>query len=188
MIITQVANTLTLTSTADAGFRYIHAIQKISVTETTLVSEEFTDSVSTFILTSDGYYNIIEIKLTTTPGDYYYITGDTAYSTTAVEITVEDLLDVTVSGTNIVRVDEDLFNKYNTNLYYINLLKSKFSRTICSCSCISKADKLTIDTLTMGLTLIDSLVNGDQFYEAQRIIEHLGVCNSLITSNCNCDG
>lgn len=188
MTITQINNTITLTSTASVGFRYIHTVQKVTLTETTLISEVFTDGVSTFVLPSDGYYIITEIKLTTTPGDYYYITGDIVFSTVATEISVEDLLEVDITNTNIERVDEDWFNKYNTNLYYINLIKSKFTRTICSCSCLSRTDKLTLDTLMMGLTLIESLVINEQFNEANRIIEQLGVCNNLITSNCNCDG
>jgi len=190
MNIIQTANVLTLTSSAESGFRYIHTIQKISIAETTLENEIFTDSISSYTMPSDGYYIITEIKLTTIPGQYYYITGDTVYSSLGVEISIEDLLLLDVSGTNIVRIDTDLLNKYNTDLYYINLIKNKFLKTICACDCISKSDKLTIDTLTMGLALIENLVLNLQFYEAQRIIEHLGICNNLIVSNpnCNCNG
>src|SRR3972149_5551465 len=116
MTITQVNNTITLTSAASVGFRYIHTVQKVTLTETTLISEVFTDDVSTFVLPSDGSYIVTEIKLTTVPGEYYYITGDVVYTAADVEITVEDLLEVDITNTNIERVDEDWFNKYNTNL------------------------------------------------------------------------
>lgn len=190
MNITQTENVLTLTSPVESGFRYIHTIQKVTITETTLVNKVFTDSISSYTMPSDGYYIITEIKLTTTPGQYYYIVGDIVYSSLGVEISVENLLAISVSGTNILRIDTDLLNKYNTNLYYVNLIKNKFLKIICTCDCISKSDKLTIDTLTMGLVLIENLVLNLQFYEAQRIIENLGICNNLIVSNpnCNCNG
>lgn len=184
MTITQTGNTVSITSTPQAGYRFIHAIQKVTSTVTTLVNDTFTDSASSFTLESDGYYIISETKLTTTPGAYYYISGDTVYSSVGVEITVEDLLEEELEQTTFV----NHFSRYNVNEYYINLLKSKFLNNICACNCISTSEKLTIDMLTMGITLIDSLVIDEQFYEAERIVEQLGTCTNTITPSCNCNG
>lgn len=46
-----------------------------------------------------------------------------------------------------------------------------------------------IDTLTMGLALIEELNVYAQYYESQRIMEQLNKCiGNIDATNCNCNG
>lgn len=181
--------TITLTSTIASGYEYIHTVQKVSTTETTFENSEITDSTSTYNLTSDGYYILSEIKLPNVETvDNYYILDDVIYDPDGAEITAEELLEVDTTDTNITREDNDYFLYYYLETYYINLIKDKFMKGICSCNCVSSNDltKTTIDTLTMGLDVVKILLEYLQYYEAQRMIEQLSVCSGEINVNCNC--
>ena len=188
MQISTTKNTVNLVSTITSGYKYIHVIEKVTTTEVTLENSEFTESSSSYDLLTDGYYNIIEIKL---PDSYsegiYYIDGETIYSPVGV-ITLEELLEVDVEGTNILREDNDYFLYYFLETYYIDLIQSKFLKSICTCSCVNSQDRVTIDTLTMGLELIKKLVEYLQYMEAERMIEQLSTCSGIINTNCNCNG
>lgn len=103
-------------------------------------------------------------------------------------ISAETLLATSTDLTNIIRTDENWITMYILDDYYIRLLKSKYLHNICNCGCgcIDKIDKVRLDTLTMGLDLIEALEAKNQYYEIQRIVEKLMVCFGLIDSNCNC--
>ena len=188
MNITQSQNIITITGTVTADYDYIHVIQQATIADTTSILESITNSISTKSLLADGYYQITEIKLPTTPGEYYYTNGTIVYDPNGDAISIANLLLVNPIGTNIVREDTDFITVYLLNTYYINLLKTKFLNGISGCECINKSEKLTIDFLTMGLYLIESLVIAEQYNECQRIIEQLGICSGVVTPNCNCNG
>lgn len=188
MNISQVDNTLNISSTAYSGYTYIHAIQSVTINEVILVNDVFTTAASSYNFLTDGYFIIIEIKLPTTPGEYYYISDEIIYNPEGEEITVEQLLDIDVTDTNISRVDEDYTTIYYLNDYYLALLRSKYLKNICNCGCgcIDKQDKVRLDTLTMGLDLIEALIGKAQYYEVQRIVEKLMICFGIVENNCNC--
>jgi len=189
MNISQTNNTLVLTSLLSAGYSFVHAIIKIGLTEDELVFSNITNSESSFDLETDAYFNVVEIKLPTTSGAGYYISGNVIYDPLDQVVTVEELLATDTAGTNIERDDNDLISTYFLNTYYINLIKSKFLKDICNCACLDKSSKLMIDTLTMGLTLIDKLEENMLFNEANRIINQLSVCTNITPkSDCNCYG
>lgn len=182
-------NKITLVSPVASGYAYVHTIQKVTTMEVTLEESFITESISSYELSTDGYYIVSEIKLpdSVSVGNYY-ISGESIYDTTGTEITVQELLDTDTTGTNIIREDNDYFTYYFLELYYINLIKDKFMKGICSCNCNNgkSSEKLTIDTLTMGLEVIKILVEYLQYLEAERIIEQLSVCSGQINVNCNC--
>jgi hypothetical protein len=71
--------------------------------------------------------------------------------------------------------------------YYEELLKATFLKDMCNCNCRAPG-KVELPTLTMGIDLIDLLIETGQFYEAQRIIEKLTTCIGITELNCRCNG
>lgn len=189
MNITNNNNTLLLSSTIDVGFKYIHSVIKVNIEDEELVFESITDSESSFVLSTDGYYKITEIKLPTTTGGGYYISGETIYNPSSQVILVEDLLLVDPIGTNIIRTDYNHIFIYFLNKYYTDLLNSQLLKQLkCGCQSVNKTDKTTIDILTMGLILIEKLIENLMFYEANRIIYKLSLCSNMVNyPNCNCN-
>lgn len=188
MNITQTGAKLSIISTESVGYRYVHVVQDVTIAATTIVSDEYTDSISYYTLPTDGYYIVTEMKIPTTPGDYYYIVDDVVFNADDQAITISALMEVDTIGTSIVRVDEDYISMYHLEAYYLSLLKSKYLANICNCGCgcIDKQDKIKLDTLTMGLDLIEALLAKVQYHEVQRIVEKLSVCFGLMIKNCNC--
>lgn len=191
MNITQDEGTLSMISQEASGYGFIHVIQNVRVdSETFIASDEFTTSTSYYTLTEDGYFIITEIKLPITAGSGYYmdIGEEIIYDPNDNVISTEALLATDTELTNIVRVDEDWISMFILQDYYIKLLKAKYLKNICNCGCgcMDKTDKVRLDTLTMGLDLIEALQAKNQYYEIQRIVEKLMVCFGLIDANCNC--
>lgn len=187
MNITQIENTITLASTQTSGYEYIHVIQQVTISATTVIHEVFTFNNSSKVLPSDGYYILIEMKMPTTPGDYYYIVDNVIYDPAGDPVTIAEVLLLNPVTYDIDRNDNDLFTIYVINEYYINALKARFQNIICGCTTCDTTSKLTMDTLEMGLALIEYLNVYSQYYESQRIIEQLGSCLSISTSTCNCN-
>lgn len=191
MNIIQTDGTISITSQESAGYGFIHIIQDVTITSTDVVSDIFTTASSSYTFVSDGYFIITEIKLPSSPspGNYYIdIAEEQIYDPTGSLITTEQLLEVDTEFTNILRVDQDWLTMYILNEYYIRLLKSKYLKNICNCGCgcIDQADKVKLDTLTMGLDLSEALAAKYQYYEVQRIVEKLMVCFNLVDTNCDC--
>lgn len=187
MNVSQLQNTLTITSTIASGYKYVHYIIKVNLEDEVVKQTEITESISTYTMLQDGYYKIVELRLPTTSGSGYYITGTTIYSPSNVVLSPEELLLVDVTGTNIIRDGSDIIVTYYLNEYYINIIKSKFLKNICSCACLTAVDKVLIDTLTMGLVLITKLEENSQYHEANRIISQLSSCSNIQNdANCNC--
>ena len=185
MQIVQTNNTLSMTSTPQAGFKFVHIINKVTITLEEIIHDTITDSISSKTLTYDGYYQVSEMKLTTTPGNYYYITGDVIYLNGDVK-TSEDLFNADPNTGGFTRTDYDIINTYNLNTYYTNLLKSAFTKDLCGCGCLSKYERTTLDVLIMGMELINQLTLIENYFEVQRIIERLSICTGLLTSGCDC--
>jgi len=188
MNITQEKQILTLTSQATSSYKYVHAIQMVTVTETSLYESNITDSVSVFTLPQDGYYIISEIMLPITNGpSNYWTDGIHIYDPFDEVISVEVLLSVDPGTTNIVREDTDYINTYALKNYYENALKSLFLKDMCNCNCTNNT-KIELNILTMGIDLIELLTSTGQYYEVQRIIEKLITCIGIAELNCKCYG
>jgi len=185
-------NELTVSDTMVSGYKYIHVIQLNGITGPGTQYVKYTHESSTTTLATDGYYTVTQMKLplTQTPGTYYIIEGtvDQVIGPDEIPISIKDLLLVNPVGTTIVRQDQDIFMIYLLKTYYTNLIRSKFLKNICNCDCISKQDRLMIDTLTMGLALIEELNVYSQYYESQRLVELLWRCSGTVITNCNCNG
>lgn len=186
-------NELTVSDTEVSSSKYIHVVQLLGVGGPSTIYQSYTYDSSTFTLAADGYYTITQMMLPTTvsPGDYYILEGvtDQIIDPSGNAISIATLLEVDPTGTTITRQDEEWFGDYIIRTYYINLLKKKYLNNICNCDCISKQDKLMIDTLTMGLALIEELNVYAQYYESERIMEQLNKCiGNINATNCNCNG
>lgn len=174
-------NSVSLTSTVSAGTAYVHAIQKVTFASTTFVTSTITGSTSTYSFTTDGYYVLTEIPISTNPTGTYYTDMSVIYDSNGDEVDIEDLLEEEITMTSYNYL---LF--YFLETYYINLIKSKFLKSICGCGCTSSKEKLTIDTLTMGIDVLRILQTYEQFIEASRIIDQLSVCTGIVNPNCSC--
>jgi len=190
MNITQNENNIVITSTENSSYSYVHVIQDVSTLDTTIINNTFTNSTSTYNFTTDGYFIITELKL---PKGislyYYYILNGVIYNLSDEVVTVEELMNMDPDEIpGLIREDLDYLSLYLLREYYLNLLKSKYLKNICNCgcACIDRIDKVKLDTLTMGLDLIEALESKFQYYEIQRIVEKLSSCFGIITSNCNC--
>jgi len=186
-------NQVTISDTEVSSSKYIHVVQLLGVNGPSTRYENYTYTSSTFTLAVDGYYTITQLMLPTTPdpGTYYILEGvtDQIINPDGDPISISQLLEVDPTGTTITREDEEWFGDYLIRTYYINLLKKKYLNNICNCDCINKQDKLMIDTLTMGLALIEELNVYTQYYESQRIIEKLNKClGNINATNCDCNG
>lgn len=191
MNIIQTDGTVSITSQETNGYGFIHIIQNVTITETYVVSDIFTTASSTYTFEEDGYFIITEIKLPLAPstGNHCVDLGEELiYDNTGAVISTEELLATDTQFTNIIREDQDWLTIYILSDYYIQLLKAKYLKNICNCGCgcIDKTDKVKLDTLTMGLDLIEALTAKLQYYEIQRIVEKLMVCFNLADSNCDC--
>ena len=189
MEIKQINDILTIESTLTSGYRFIHITQRITTKDIFLEDYIFTENISSITLTKDSYYIITEIKLpdSVVPGGYY-ILGRVVYDPSGNVISVSDLLQVDIIETNIVKTSEEILFYYFLSKYYNDLIESKIFKNIFSCECLeSKEDKVIIDTLTMGLEVLRTLIEYNQYYEAQRILEKLSTCNTSITVNCGCN-
>lgn len=185
MEITQTNNNIEVVSTELSGYVYLHVYQKITTTVESIIQETYTDSSSSISLTTDGYYIISELKLrsTETPGEYYVL-GEDIYTPEGELILLEDLMLIEDLE---IRTDANVLSYYYIEKYYIDLVKSKFLKGMCSCACINDLDKITIDTLTMGIEVLDILIKYSQFYEAERMVEQLSVCTGIVNTNCSCN-
>lgn len=189
MEIRQNNDVLTIESIPTSGYKFIHAVQKITTSEITLEDYTFTENVSDITLTKDSYYLITEVKLpdSVTPNNYY-ILGSIIYNPLGEVISVSDLLNTDITDTNIIKESDEILFYYYLNKYYVDLIQSKIFKNIFSCDCLeSKEDKLIIDTLTMGLEVLRTLEQYNQYYEAQRILEKLSTCNGNVPINCGCN-
>lgn len=191
MNITQIENNLTLASIESPQYGYVHITQKVTISGSAVYKTYFTLSTSTVYLETDGYYQIVEIKLPASEGYGYWIdvnSGGTGvvYDPEGSEVPIEDLLALPLNTANIVREDQDLISTYLLQTYYILLIKSRFLNNICSCDCPDKEEKLKIDILTMGLALIEYLKVYAQYYEIERIIEQTTSCVGVTLNSCNC--
>ena len=188
MKIEQSSNVLTLTSTTVSGHKYVHALQKVTTLTTTYYSGTFTENVSTISLSTDGYYIVSEIRLPdAVSANNYYILNNKIYNNLGVEISIEELLAVDPTGTNIIRTDYDQVSYHFINDYMINLIKQTFLKGICGCSCSTRDNKQTIDTIIMGIEVLKNLIEFNLYLEAERIIENLGICTGILNANCNCN-
>lgn len=185
-------NELTVSDTLVSVYKYIHVIQLNAVTGNSTQYVKYTHEASTTVLATDGYYTITQIMLplAPVPGTYYIIEDvvDQIIAPNGFPITVDQLLAVDPIAGGFDRQDVDWFTYYQLNDYYITLIKAKFLNNICNCGCINAQDKLMIDTLTMGIALLDELITYAQYYEAERILEQLSKCTGIVNTNCNCNG
>lgn len=183
-------NELTVSDTAVSVFKYVHTIQLNNIAGTGVRYDKYTYDSSTTILATDGYYTITQIMLSLdqVPGTYYIIEDvvDQIIGPSGFPITITELLAVDPLEGGFERQDQDWFTYYQLNDYYINLIKAKFLNNICNCGCINTQDKLMIDTLTMGLALIDELITYTKYYESERILEQLSKCTGIVNTSCNC--
>lgn len=189
MEITQEKNILTLSSTPTANTKYIHVVEQVTITDQTIFAEYVGVNESVTDLTKDSYFILTEMILPDAEGAWnYYIDGNNKIIGPHGDVSVTELL--ALQSTEFVVNEYNWFSKYHLNKYYTDLVKSRFLKNICACGCINKSDKIILDTLVMGIDLIDTLLLENQYYEAQRILEQLSTCFNIVEINkgCNCDG
>jgi hypothetical protein len=58
---------------------------------------------------------------------------------------------------------------------------------MCNCNCSSQSDKVTADALTMGITVLETLIEYAQYMEALRILNQLSVCTGITNTGCGCN-
>jgi hypothetical protein len=109
------------------------------------------------------------------------------YDVNDLTVTIEDLLaDQTLGAT---KTEIDYVSMYLIKIFYTNLIKTKYLQGLCTCGCATAIEKITVDSLTMGLIIADELLLNNQYFEVQNIIEKLEVCAGYTSiSNCNCNG
>lgn len=176
MTITITGNIATIASLSPEA---VFIIQDVNEDEETILHTEFSDNF-TYELPSDGYYRITEIIL---PSGGYYTDGTYFYNASAEVITTETLLDA-VTAEDI----EDFIHYNYLKTYYKDLLKNSFLKCICTCSGKEHANRKVIDTISMGIFLLELLIEEELLYEADRIINSLNTCNYINYSNCSCNG
>ncbi len=192
MELTQIQNTLVIENTVIAGYSNVYILQKIetSTDSSSNLGYFISTSGGSFALTIDGYYKVYRFSITTTENAGYYIDGQTVYAPGGDELydnSIYSLLQIEdYEEEGIIYEMEEHFNYYCIEKKYIDLLKNKFLKDMCGCGCITPSDKVTVDTLTMGLEVIKYLVQYSQYYEADRIVSLLSTCTGIVNSNCNC--
>lgn len=184
MTVTLANNIVTITSVTATGYYFVHYIQQVLTTGVSTIHNVITATSSIKTLPADGYYQVSEIKLPSTPGAYYYTDGTLLYNPSGVVISFADLLALDPVVAGLTRTDQNIFSYYEVNTFYINSIKNKFLNNCCC----SQSDNALIDYLTMGLTLIPNLISLSYYYEAQRIVELLDRCSSSTPISCNCNG
>ena len=184
MIIERNNEWISIISTPAAGYYYVHTIQQVTTLETSLLHSVIVESESQYQFLIDGYFVVSEIALPDSAGSGIWTDGDKIYDENG-EISVEDLLEVDPESSNIVREDQGIVTTYYLDEYYHNILESSLKAGLCG-KCLSATKQAELDTLMIGLEVIDHLVENEQYYEAQRIIEQLSTCAGLTESNCNC--
>jgi len=182
MEIKQTQNSIELTSIPLSGHSCLHVIEKITSTTNEVIYSNL-EITSCFNLPSDGYYIIHEIYLLNiTTFNSYCIEEDIIYKPDGTVAKISDLLES--DHISIIKEQSNFLLYYFLEEYYHKLLKKRFLNFT---YCKDSKDRLIIDTLTMGLEIIKSLINYEQFEEAQRIIEKISICSDNTNVNCNCN-
>lgn len=186
MATTLINNIIEIIDDSAVGYKYVHAVQKVTTTQVSLLESNIVDSTSSVTLGTDGYYIVSSLSIPDSDTGGYYTDGTNIYAPGGTQITISELLEIDTTGTEVERTDYDIVSYYYINKYYVDLLTEKFSKDICGCGCENDPKKLIIDTLTMGIKVLDTLVYYKQYYEAERIIEQLGTCSGTTNTNCSC--
>lgn len=181
MNLTKTNNVLAITSTPGIDEYALIFIERVFADSKILLYSVISDDVS-YTLTTDGYFQVTEIFLPNSNLGGYYTNGTDVFNSLDEEVEFSEILEE-VTLTDL----EDVLNYYNLKQYYKNLLKDGFLKCVCTCNS-TLPNKQVIDTITMGLFLIEILEEEELFYEAQRIIDSLVTCNYINYSNCNCNG
>jgi hypothetical protein len=170
-------NILTITSTPSAGQEAILFIQKMLEDSEELLYTHIGESTS-YILTEDGYFKVTELLVSNTNQGNYYITNGITYNSLDAEVSPEELLE------NVIANDSsNIINAHFITDYYKDILKSGFLKCLCK-----NSNKQIMDTITMGLFLIEYLEQESLYYECARILKSLKTCNYVANLNCNCYG
>jgi len=194
MEIIQTSNTLAIFGSVVTGYSNIYILQKIDPLTTlpTNIAVSVSTGGTSFNLPSDGYYAVNKFTLSTDTNSLgYYIVGQAVYvpgGTTWIQSALYNLL--TVSNPSTVGITLEVtyyFTYYAIQTYYLNLLKAKFLKDLCSCGCDSN-DKVLIDTFTMGIEVLKNLIQYSQYNEASRIVSILSTCSGVVNTSCNCYG
>jgi hypothetical protein len=129
------------------------------------------------------------MRITNTPGTGYYITDNHIYNSNGVEVTPATLMAIVdIGATNIIKETSDHLTGYTVRTYYQNLIQTKFLKGLCACGCMDPQEKITVDSLTMGIALLDVLIENQQYYECQAILEKLTMCVGILNTSCSCHG
>lgn len=193
MELIQTQNTLVIEDTASVGYSNAYILQKIQtdIGNTENIGHVVGSSGGVFTLPSDGYYMVHKFQITTIQNNGYYISAGEVYGPgddLLSEYSIYSLLTIEDYEEEGIAYDSmEHLNYYNIETYYINLLKTKFLKNMCGCSCDNQSNRITIDTLTMGLEVIKYLIEYSQYNEASRIVDMLSICTGVININCNCN-
>lgn len=196
MEILQSDATLNIFGTAVFGYSNVYLIQRVDpcLEDPVNVLAQIAAGGTTLTLTADGYYQIHKFTMSTTPtGSNWYISGNYAINPNMTSIlsgdALYDLLEIDpddYAGLGIAYEYVDHFSYYFIETYYINLIRSKLLQKICDNTCVPVSDKVTIDTLLMGIEVIKILIEQAQYDEAARIVNLLSTCTGVTTTSCNC--
>lgn len=187
---------ITISDPIEQGFGYVHAVVKVGFTNAVLIDSNVINSTSEFTLDSDGLYYIVSIKLPTirpTQQDVFYISNNIVFKyNETVEYSVVDLLNMEASETSFAN---DISEKFIAHKYSIvknyNFVNNELLKIPNTCTINTSLESIK-DTLSMGIYIIDKLVENEQWNTTNIIISNLQICNGLnnITNNfkCNCNG
>ena len=152
-----------------------------------------------FDLGLDGFYTLVTIKLSKTPGEGYYFYEGKFYKS-GLEVELQEIVEVNPEVSGIEITYDYYFQTCRLKKCFINVCYQIFdSKVFTTCDNFKIDPNITYkrDLIWAALNVIRYMVEIDQYEEAERLLEEILGCNGLCknyecleshnNSNCGCN-
>ena len=194
-------NTIVQEDNYDINYAFVYILQlnkTTGVTSQVFIKTSEEEQVI-FDLGSDGFYTLVTIKLSKTPGEGYYFYEGKFYKS-GLEVELQEIVEVNPEVSGIEIIYDYYFQTCRLEKCFINVCYQIFdSKTFTTCNNL-KVDPNIIykrDLIWSALNVIRYMVEVDQYEEAERLLERILGCNGLCknyecleshnNSNCGCN-
>ena len=194
-------NTIVQEDNYDINYAFVYILQlnqTTGITSQVFIKTSEEEQVI-FDLGSDGFYTLVTIKLSKTPGEGYYFYEGKFYKS-GLEVELQEIVEVNPEVSGIEITYDYYFQTCRLKKCFINVCYQIFdSKTFTTCNNL-KVDPNIIykrDLIWSALNVIRYMVEVDQYEEAERLLERILGCNGLCknyecleshnNSNCGCN-
>ena len=194
-------NTIVQEDNYDINYAFVYILQlnqTTGITSQVFIKTSEEEQVI-FDLGLDGFYTLVTIKLSKTPGEGYYFYEGKFYKS-GLEVELQEIVEVNPEVSGIEITYDYYFQTCRLEKCFINTCYQIFdSKTFTICNNFKVDPNITYkrDLIWAALNVIKYMVEIDQYEEAERLLERILGCNGLCknhecleshnNSNCGCN-